>query len=51
MGLQAGLLLGAHARPPWVVSGGGLVRPLAEGLDVWGTGRGVFGALVREPIA
>ena len=50
MSLKAGLLIGAHELHPLLVSWGCLVIQLADGPDVWGKGRWVFGARVIEPI-
>jgi hypothetical protein len=51
IGLHAGLLIGAHERHTLVVYVGCLLIQLADGLDVWVTWLGVFGACVIEPIA
>jgi hypothetical protein len=51
IGLNAGLLIGAHDLHTLVVSVGCLLRQLADGLDVCVTWLGVFGACVIEPIA
>jgi hypothetical protein len=51
MDLNAGLLIGAHARPTLVGQVGCLLIQLADGLDVCVKLLGVFGAFVIEPIA
>jgi hypothetical protein len=51
IGLNAGLLIGAHDMHTLVVEVGGLLIQLADGLDVCVKLLGVFGAFVIEPIA
>ena len=51
MGLNAGLLVGAHDMYPLVLQVGRLLRPLADRLDVCVTWLRVLGAMVIEPIA
>jgi hypothetical protein len=51
IGLNAGLLIGAHDRPPVVVSVGCLLLQRAAGLDVCVNLLGVFGAVVMAPRA
>ena len=51
IGLNAGLLIGAHDMHTLVVSVGCLLIQLADGLDVCVKLLGVFGAFVIEPIA
>jgi hypothetical protein len=51
IGLNAGLLIGAHDMHTLVVSVGCLLIQLADGLDVCVKWLGVFGAFVIEPIA